>query len=568
MNIQPNSTIKLYGDIGLIPGSEDTRYFPSESAKNTWFDNQTVRATLQANTYVRRGRNVVRVSAPMSVTYACQYMRFLNDSFEGKWFCAFVTNVEYVNNGACDIYYEIDVMMTWMGTFTLGQCLVERESTVTDNYYEHLVEENLPTGDYVIRKQEFVEINSDPRVVLSVARNSEHVGATGLYRGNIVSGAEYFPFDISDSGKTNLEAKIDELLDDPNGKDAIISANIVFGKMIPQSYSSDQQGLLKPLNPVNYSGQWFSSAHPIGRVMGEDAVADLTGYTPKNKKLYNYPYCVMAVTNQEGSENEYRYEFFSDHAPHFYWFGICADVPEACIIPTQYKGSGVGYVEDEMMTMKQFPQASMAIDQYKAYVAQMTSGGGYTRIAGKIVGQAIDTAISAGVGAVGAMNAKRMAPALNHKRRQVINSNEIASDVGEGLGLAGSMVTTAINLLADKQYYQAIPDAVLGSANSCLMMGINHKFFNIFHKSITPEYAKVIDEFFTMYGYRVNRVKTPAMYNRTRFTYVKTSGCNVHGTMPASDARVIEEMFDRGTRFWVSTVSNIGDYSNGNPVRS
>ena len=58
------------------------------------------------------------------------------------------------------------------------------------------------------------------------------------------------------------------------------------------------------------------------------------------------------------------------------------------------------------------------------------------------------------------------------------------------------------------------------------------------------------------------------MYNRTRFTYVKTSGCNVHGTMPASDARVIEEMFDRGTRFWVSTVSNIGDYSNGNPVRS
>lgn len=566
MDIQPNSTIKLYGDIGLIPGSEDTRYFPNENAKNTWFDSQTVRATLQANTYVRRGRNVIRVSTPMSVTYACQYMRFLNDSFERKWFCAFITNIEYVNNGACDIYYEIDVMMTWMGTFTLGQCLVERESTVTDNYYEHLVEENLPTGDYVIRKQEFVEINSDPRLVLSVARNSEHVGATGLYRGNIVSGAEYFPFDISDSGKTDLEAKIDELLEDPNGKDAIISANIVFGKMIPQSYSSDQQGLLKPLNPVNYSGQWFSSAHPIGRVMGEDAVADLTGYTPKNKKLYNYPYCVMAVTNQEGSENEYRYEFFSDHAPHFYWFGICADVPEACIIPTQYKGSGVGYVEDEMMTMKQFPQASMAIDQYKAYVAQMTSGGGYTRVAGKVVGQVLNS-LSGAVGTgIGALNG--FMGASNPTQMFTTMTNAIGGASSNALGLTGGLLDTAINLLADKQYYQAIPDAVLGSANSCLMMGINHKFFNIFHKSITAEYAKVIDEFFTMYGYRVNRVKTPAMYNRTRFTYVKTSGCNVHGTMPASDARVIEEMFDRGTRFWVSTVQTIGDYSNGNPVRS
>ena len=212
--------------------------------------------------------------------------------------------------------------------------------------------------------------------------------------------------------------------------------------------------------------------------------------------------------------------------------------------------------------MKQFPQASMAIDQYKAYVAQMTSGGGYTRIAGKIVGEVIDTGINIGTGMVGAMNQKRLTPALNKKRRQVITSNEIASDVGEGLGLAGSMVTTAINLLADKQYYQSIPDAVLGTANSCLMMGINNKFFKVFHKSITAEYAKVIDNFFTMYGYRVNLVKTPIMNNhRKYFTYVKTSGCNVHGNLPASDARLIEEMFDRGTRFWTTEAINIGDYT-------
>lgn len=551
MDISPNSTIMLYAYLGLTPGSEDTRYFASESDKNTWFNSKNPIALLQNNTYSRRGRGVVRVSTPIASIYNAQYMRFRNINFENKWFYAFVTNVEYVNNGATDVYYEIDVMMTWMGTFTLGECLVERECTDSDNPYEHLLEENLPTGDYVIRNQEIVEINSDPQLVMSIARNSSTVGATGLYKGNIVSGAEYRHYDISPSGKNALETDIDTLLQDANGKDAIISANIVFGKMCPTTANQ----ALTPLTPVPWYGKWNSWQHTIGRT-----IQNTGGYSPKNKKLYNYPYCVMTVTNQEGSENEYRYEFFSDHVPHFYWFGVAADVPEACILPTQYKGSGIAYVEDEMMTMKQFPQASMAIDQYKAYVAQMTSGGGYTRVAGKVVGQILDSFAGAVGTGIGALNG--FMGASNPTQMFTTMTNAIGSTSNNALGLTGGLVDTAINLLADKQYYQSIPDAVLGTANSSLMMGINNKFFKVFHKSITAEYAEVIDNFFTMYGYRVNLVKTPSMNNhRKYFTYVKTSGCNVHGNLPASDARTIEEMFDRGTRFWTTEATNIGDYT-------
>ncbi len=559
MNVEPNSTIMFYGDLGLIPNSEDTRYFASESDKSTWFNSLTPKVILQNQTYSRRGRGVVRVkvnSGTMQELYNAQYMRFRNINFENKWFYAFVTNIEYVNNEVADVYYQDDVMMTWMGDFILGNCLVERECTATDNLYEHLIEENLPTGDYVVRKTEFVEINSDPVLVLSVARNSEDVGAAGLYRGNIVSGATYEKFDISESGKSALEGRIDELLGKPNGADAIISANIVFRKMMPVATET----ALQPLSPVNWAGGWHSWEHTIGNTIGN---AD--GYRPKNKKLYNYPYCVMDVTNQEGSEKEFRYEFFSDHVPHFYWFGVAADVPEACIIPTQYKGSGINYIEDEMMVMKQFPQASLAIDQYKAYVAQMNSGGGYTRVSGKIAAKTLDmgtSIVSNFLGANASMStAKNSTQAFNSMIGGVGNAANDASSY------MGSMLELATNLLADKQYYSSIPDSVLGTPNSDLMMGINDKFFKVFHKSITKDYAETIDNYFTMFGYRVNKVKTPSMNNRTRFTYVKTLGCNVHGNMPSADARKIEEMFDKGMRFW-KTGTTIGNYTQDNNVLS
>lgn len=559
MNVEPNSTIMFYGDLGLMPNSEDTRYFASESDKNTWFNSLTPKAILQNQTYSRRGRGVVRVKVSggtMQELYNAQYMRFRNINFENKWFYAFVTNIEYVNNEVADVYYQDDVMMTWMGNFILGNCLVERECTATDNLYEHLIEENLPTGDYVVRRTEFVEINSDPQLVLSVARNSETVGATGLYKGNIVSGATYEKFDISTSGRDALETKIDELLAQTNGKDAIISANIVFGKMCPVSTTDT----LSPLNAVNWAGTWHSYEHMIGNTIGN---AD--GYRPKNKKLYNYPYCVMDVTNQEGSEKEYRYEFFSDHVPHFYWFGIAADVPEACIIPTQYKGSGINYVEDEMMVMKQFPQASLAIDQYKAYVAQMTSGGGYTRVSGKIAAETLNMGTNIVSNFLGGMAGMSTATNSTQAFNRTIGAvGDTANNAGSYMG---NMLQLATNLLADKQFYSSIPDSVLGTPNSDLMMGINNKFFKVFHKSITKDYAETIDNYFTMFGYRVNKVKTPSMNNRTRFTYVKTLGCNVHGNMPSADARKIEEMFDRGVRFW-KTGTTIGNYTQDNNVLS
>ena len=84
-----------------------------------------------------------------------------------------------------------------------------------------------------------------------------------------------------------------------------------------------------------------------------------------------------------------------------------------------------------------------------------------------------------------------------------------------------------------------------------------------YHKSVMFERAQSIDRFFTMYGYRVNQVKTPSCNNRQQWTYIKTSGCIVHGNLPASAAREIEAAFNRGIRFWANP-ENIGNYTLNN----
>lgn len=551
--VRPNSTVQYFRGFYVTPDGEDTLYFPSVAAKNSFFENAAQVALTEEDVVYINGadhRQVIRSALSMSVLYNVRYLRFKNTSYENMWFYAFVTDVTYANNGMVEVTFVLDEIMTWMGVFTLGECLVLREHVASDTLYTHLVEEDLPLGDYVTRDEEIIYPHyptdgqggaaiSDPVLVLSVAREAANVGSVGQYKGVLLSAAEYQKFDISPSGVTALDTAIDNLINATGGNavNAIISAYIIPGALTPVAAST----ALEQLSPYIYNSSFTAGTGALGEALrgGSGDATDPIKYIPKNYKLYNYPYCVLNVYNGEGSEKEYRYEFFStpSHRARFYWFGLCADVPEIILIPTQYRGITQGYAMDEAMMQRQFPQASVASDQFKAYTAMMNSGGGNIQVMGKIANLTIN--------ATGQILGGHFASAIT--------------------GALTSGVDIATQLMADKQKYSTMPDSVIGTSNTNIMMAIGEKNFRLLHKSITAEYAKVIDEFFNAYGYRVNRVKVPSMQNRPRFTYVKTSGCLVKGALPSAAAAEIARKFDKGMRFWNGTRSGIlGDMGNLN----
>ena len=84
--------------------------------------------------------------------------------------------------------------------------------------------------------------------------------------------------------------------------------------------------------------------------------------------------------------------------------------------------------------------------------------------------------------------------------------------------------------------------------------------------SIDYEHAKVIDDFFTRYGYKLARHIKPSRNNkghRKNFTFIKTIECNLainqHGdtftgfTMSQEDEKAIEAIYNNGVRFWYGT---------------
>lgn len=536
--IAPNSTIEIFGDVSLAPEQDDTLYFASVGAKDSYFSGITKLATFTAQSYQRRDRGYIRVESTMATLYTACYMRYKNTSFENKWFYAFITGVEYVNNITVEIRFEIDVMMTWMGAFSLSQCFIERQHQTVDYPGSNLVDEDLETGDYMterVIKTGFTGVSQsdDPQdqdmlrhCAVCIASTTDATGASadgGAYAG-IYSGCHYHYFDTIIAANTFIDSLVTA------GKsDAIVTLALVPKNYVPtindstmHSWGSNSQN--KPYTSVN---GW-------------------TGF--KNKKILTYPYKMLLVTNMEGEFAEYRYEFFDGNTYSFKCNGVSTINAEFIITPVNYKSQQEDITDN--MIMSNFPIISWNVDTFKAWYAQNK-----TSFWTSMVTQATSGIAQAGLGAM------KLAPTL-------ASGGGIDASLGSISGTRNLMASkeafdSITNQLAKAKDYARKPPTFGGQIGQDIMVSLGVKDFYYIEKSITREYAKMIDDYFTMFGYAVKQVDTPNMNARPYFTYVKTIDCVVHGNLPAEDAGIIESMFDKGVRFWKNH-TQIGNYSLNN----
>lgn len=87
--------------------------------------------------------------------------------------------------------------------------------------------------------------------------------------------------------------------------------------------------------------------------------------------------------------------------------------------------------------------------------------------------------------------------------------------------------------------------------------------FSFYKMSIKQEYAKIIDDFFSMFGYKVNEVKIPNVTGRQNWNYVKTIDANILGDIPQEDMQKLKDIFNSGVTFWHNPNTFL-DYSQSN----
>ena len=61
---------------------------------------------------------------------------------------------------------------------------------------------------------------------------------------------------------------------------------------------------------------------------------------------------------------------------------------------------------------------------------------------------------------------------------------------------------------------------------------------------------RIIDSFFDMFGYAQKKVMQPVRKARRIWTYLKTVGCVLDGSVPAEDANKICKIHDNGITYW------------------
>ena len=147
-----------------------TLYFGSASAQHSYFRGR-IKHTYNDVSYQRKD-NIIRLSANYDRLQDSNYVMYQNSAYSNKWYYAFITKMEYVNDGRTDVYIETDPLQTFMFDITVKSSFVEREHTNNDIRGINIVPESLEVGDYVSYSEQLIQL-SDVAYILVLDASAE-----------------------------------------------------------------------------------------------------------------------------------------------------------------------------------------------------------------------------------------------------------------------------------------------------------------------------------------------------------------------------------------------------------
>lgn len=511
--ITPNSEIRIL-KCSIESDNQNQITFQNVTAQTNYF-NSLPHLTLEGATYQRHD-GIIRYPEHIDNILEYNYVMYQNDNYSNKWFYAFITKMEYVNDHMTNIFIKQDVFQTWQFDLVYKRCFVEREHVNDDTVGKHTVPEGLETGEYVTNGEESVKF-SDLCYLVNV---SEWVSGTNPPLATNVNGCwqagGFYVFDNITSLVTVIQAY---------NKEDVIKQVYIVPKFL--------------LGTNSYNTQWDGKNDPTFFAKTITAPTSLNTYVPHNNKLKCYPYQYLLETNNNGASNTFKYELF-DTAITFN-IGGCATVGGSIVsVPFEYGGGD----ETNMLIAGKFPTCSWSED---AYTNWLTMNGV------NVFGIQLNAEESGTVAGVG-----------------MAITGTLSALGGNPLGIAGALAGIAQvgNTMKESYRHKLIPDSFKGNINGGDFLTASGNNGYVFYKmSIKKENAEIIDHYFDLYGYKVNQVKIPNITGRSNWNYVKTIGAIIEGNVPQEYLEEIKELFNRGITLWHTTQYYL-DYSRTNSIVS
>ncbi len=504
--------------------------------------------------FIRKEKGYIKTSFSYNDALKCNYMAFQNKDYSNKWFFAFIDDVEYVSDGTCTIRYTVDEFSTWYDYWYTEPCLVLREHVASDNIGEHTYPENLEHGPYIVNSYQELggfEVENC-KVVIGVTwlpSNTPNLPSTQYYGGTF-SGVYYMAFDYINAKKFVLA------LDGLGRGDAIVAAFMAPSSLcVGQDYEADitskQNDGMGSTTTVTYHIIWRLIPNNLGGIMilNDQTIPmnnNLNTYTPKNNKLYTFPYNYLLITNNAGGNAEFHYEDFINNLPIFNIIGTLSPGCSIKLYPENYKkiadGEGTYPGFNDGLVGAKFPICSWQNDSFTNWMTQ----------------QSVNT-LFAKVGAVA----------------------KIASIFGNiatgGLGATdkdyAGLFNQQASYLSEKYEHALTSPQSSGSINGGdVTFARNEQNFGIYKMSIKSEYARKLDEYFNKFGYQVNEIKSPNVTGRPYWNFVQIGSyenigypTNTIMSVPAGSMEKINSIYRSGVTIWHDH-TNLGNYNLDNSI--
>lgn len=472
------TSVQVYNNVPI-----DVHNYPFteiEVALTAWMNNYAGNSYSNLQ-FVRTANNYsVHVPDNAEVFGTSNFLSWINQDYGNRRFYGRIVEREYVNSGSTRLHFVVDPLLTWMDVLQFGQSYVERETIgpSDDQPKQHTFPENLETDDLICASEQYLTPNIR-RIRIYATNETDGQNVNGQMIDGVYTGASIY------------EAN------DSQGANAILSAFANSGKI--ESVIGVQQ---------------------VPEFLSSDMIAQLPtslgGYTPRNQKLFTYPYCFVEVSNNQGVSKYYRFE--NSNMIGSIRFGSQSTVsvmPSVIMYPTQYKGITNHY--DEGVTIDDFPVCAWSGDYFANWQSQNVA-------------------------------------------RNIGSAALVAGGIIMGGPALGAAAIAGLNLVSSIQKASATPNMGSTGSGPYMNVKINRDGFTMRIWTLKGTAAKKIDDYFTRYGYAINNLKTvqPMRHGRT-YHFFKTNGLTLCGGIPYDYKQEIERMFNDGITLW-ATNGTFGNY--------
>ena len=440
----------------------------------------------------------IKVQTSFSQIFSGNYCYIVNQGIRQFFF---IDQINYIADNTTEIFVTEDVLTTYKHNgFNNAYC--ERQHPQTDNRYSNTISEPLQPSNYMRNGSVSMDVSpTDFKALFSEAWRTD--GTFG-------------PVPAEEVGILN--------------QNQINTLHIVGGEITPaglQTFVAYYDNYIRAGKGGDLVALYTRPTPRQGAFTVTD-ITDFDGYTPKNNKLFNYPYSILHMTNNAGSTIDLKPELLGSRNFKY----VCADNGKAqsFCYPENYMNRPDN--TDYGLLIENYPSIPIAVDSYTEWLGQAQNG--------------LAEGLTSGVLMAGLSIA--LAP--------VTGGMSLAGLAGVATSAVGSSIEMATHI-------DNTPDTVKGRASgSIINMALNNYMFTVERQTCTREQAERIDDFFTRFGYAQNKIMPISQTNpRFHCHYVKTASgeCVIHG-IPHEKQDIINNAFNSGVTFWDSNDS-IGNYN-------